>query len=124
VSNYRHPNVARRELNDKPSAISRKAADPKNRLEDGHVRYVVHSNAKAAGPHRGEHYRSTPNARHVAIRRLRALLPQERLRKRENVVGTRKCPRKRSFSRRSIKIDSLARMQNETAAKRSRCDSL
>src|SRR5213596_1873348 len=43
---------------------------PKKRLEHGHARYSVHSNAKAAGLRRGGHYRSTPKARRVAVRRL------------------------------------------------------
>jgi low affinity Fe/Cu permease len=81
--------VAKRERKGRPSVISRKAAVAKNRLEGGHARYLVHSNAKAAGLRRGGHCRSTPKARRVAVRRLRGLLPQKRLRKRENVVGAR-----------------------------------
>jgi low affinity Fe/Cu permease len=69
--------------------ISRKAAVAKNRLEDGHARYLVHSNAKAAGLRRGGHCRSTPKARRVAVRRLRGLLLQKRLREHENAVGGR-----------------------------------
>jgi hypothetical protein len=81
--------VARREPNAKPSAISRKAADPKNPLERGHVRFVVHSNARAVGLHRDEHYRSKLNVRRVDVRRLRAPRPQGRLRERENAVGAK-----------------------------------
>jgi low affinity Fe/Cu permease len=105
--------VARREPNAKPSAISRKAAAPKNRLEDGHARYLVHSNAKAAGLRRGGHYRSTPNARHVAVRRLRGLLLQKRLRERENAVGARDAQGKEASA-----------APAPGAGARSRCDSI
>jgi hypothetical protein len=68
----------------------------------------MHSNARPVGLHRGEHYRSTPKARRVAVRRLRGLLPQKRPRERENAIGTEKCPKKKSFSRHSINTGSLA----------------
>jgi low affinity Fe/Cu permease len=55
----------------------------------------VHSNAKAAVLRRGGHCRSTPKARRVAVRRLRAPLPRKRLRKRENAVGARGAQKKK-----------------------------
>ena len=93
-----------------------KGRRPKNHLEDGHVRYVVHSNAKAAGLHRGEHYRSRPSVRRVAVRRLRALLPQKRLRKRENAVGARDAQGKEASAAPAPEAAAGSRIQNETAA--------
>jgi low affinity Fe/Cu permease len=98
VLNCLRQNVVRREPKGRPSAISREVAVAKNRHEDGHARYLVHSNAKPADLRRVGHYRSTPKARRVAVRRLRALLPQKRLRERESAVGAKGCLGKRSFS--------------------------
>jgi hypothetical protein len=107
--------VARRELSAKPSAISRKAASPKNPLEDVHVQYVAHSSARAGDLPRGEHYRNTPNALHVGVRRLRAPPPPRRPRKRENVVGAKNAQGKEASTAATSEAAARPRTQDETA---------
>ena len=68
---------------------------------------------ESAGLRRGGHYRSTPKGWRVAVRRLRGLLLQERLRERENAVGARDAQGK----------EASVAPASEVGA-RSRCDSL
>src|SRR4030095_988866 len=94
----------------------RRPASAKTRLDGGHARYLVHSNAKAAGLRRCGHCRSTPKARRVAVRRLRALLPPDRPRQRANAVGARDAQGKEASAAPASEAAARSRIQDETAA--------